>query len=148
MLHTKFRENRPTGSGEEDFWRVFTIYGSGGYLGHVTPDAANKLSFPLPKEAPHKIWLWLVKRFQRRRSLKLLTTDGRRTDDGPWLSYKLAMSLRLRWAIKKLGHTAFSAIQASSVTTFIIGDDILFSRRADKNPYRHDRFLSALLLCG
>ena len=21
------------------------------------PDAANKLSFPLPKEAPHKIWL-------------------------------------------------------------------------------------------
>ena len=27
MLHTKFRENRPTGSGEEDFLRVFTIYG-------------------------------------------------------------------------------------------------------------------------
>ena len=21
------------------------------------PDAANKLSFPLPKEAPHKMWL-------------------------------------------------------------------------------------------
>ena len=47
MLHTKFRENRPTGSGEEDFGRVFTIYGCGGHLGH---------SFPLPKEAPHKIW--------------------------------------------------------------------------------------------
>ena len=26
MLHTKFRENRPDGSGEEDFCRVFTIY--------------------------------------------------------------------------------------------------------------------------
>ena len=37
MLHTKFRENRPAGSGEED--------------------AANKISFPLPKEAPHKTWL-------------------------------------------------------------------------------------------
>ena len=36
MLHTKFRENRPTGSGEEDFLRVFTIYGRGGRLGHVT----------------------------------------------------------------------------------------------------------------
>ena len=36
MLHTKFRENRPAGSGEEDFLRVFTIYGRGSHLGHVT----------------------------------------------------------------------------------------------------------------
>ena len=36
MLHTKFRENRPTGSGEEDFCRVLTINGRGGHLGHVT----------------------------------------------------------------------------------------------------------------
>ena len=34
MLHTKFRENQPAGSGEEDFLRVFTIYGRGGHLGH------------------------------------------------------------------------------------------------------------------
>ena len=27
MLHTKFQGNRPGGSGEEDFQRVFTIYG-------------------------------------------------------------------------------------------------------------------------
>ena len=27
MLHTKFRENQPAGSGEEDFLVVFTIYG-------------------------------------------------------------------------------------------------------------------------
>ena len=26
MLHTKFRENRPAGSGEEDFLRVFFPY--------------------------------------------------------------------------------------------------------------------------
>ena len=36
MLHTKFRGNRPACSGEEDFLRVFTIYGCGGHLGHVT----------------------------------------------------------------------------------------------------------------
>ena len=36
MLHTKFRENWPAGSGEEDFLRVFTIYGRGSHLGHVT----------------------------------------------------------------------------------------------------------------
>ena len=36
MLHAKFRENLPAGSGEEDFSRVFTIYGHGGHLGHVT----------------------------------------------------------------------------------------------------------------
>ena len=60
MLHTKFRGNRPAGSEEEDFLRVFTIYGRGGHLGHVTvcdPYAANKILFPLPKEAPYKIWL-------------------------------------------------------------------------------------------
>ena len=36
MLHTKFHENRLAGSGEEDFLVVFTIYGHGGHLGHVT----------------------------------------------------------------------------------------------------------------
>ena len=36
MLHTKFRGNRSSGSGEEDFLRVFTIYGRGGHLCHVT----------------------------------------------------------------------------------------------------------------
>ena len=36
MLHTKFRGNRPAGSGEEDFFNIFTIYGHGGHLGHVT----------------------------------------------------------------------------------------------------------------
>ena len=35
MLHTKFRENQAAGSGE-DVRRVFTIYGHGGHLGHVT----------------------------------------------------------------------------------------------------------------
>ena len=59
------------------------------------PDAANKLSFPLPKEAPHKIWLWSGKWIWRRRCLSIVnddgrTTDGRRTDAEPWVSYKLS----------------------------------------------------------
>ena len=36
MLHTTFRGNRPARSGEEDYLRVFTIYGHDGHLGHVT----------------------------------------------------------------------------------------------------------------
>ena len=36
MVNTKFRGNRPAGSAEEDFCVVFTIYGRGGHLGHVT----------------------------------------------------------------------------------------------------------------
>ena len=36
MLHTKSQGHWPSGFGEEIFWRVFTIYGRGGHLGHVT----------------------------------------------------------------------------------------------------------------
>ena len=57
MLHTKFRRNRLAGSGGEDFCRVFTILGVAGTSWSCDPDVANKLLFPLPKKAPHKIWL-------------------------------------------------------------------------------------------
>ena len=36
MLHTKFKGHQSIGSGEEDFFKVFTIYGHGGHVGHVT----------------------------------------------------------------------------------------------------------------
>ena len=48
MLHTKFRENRPAGSGE-DFLRVLTIYGHGGHLGHVTQMPRTKYRSPNPR---------------------------------------------------------------------------------------------------
>ena len=48
MLHTKFRENRPAGSGVEDFCVVFTIYGLGGHLGHVTQISRSNLRPPYP----------------------------------------------------------------------------------------------------
>ena len=46
MLHTKFRGNRSTGSGDEDFLSVFTIYGHGGHLGHVTHMPQTKFRSP------------------------------------------------------------------------------------------------------
>ena len=36
MLHTKIRGNPPADSTEEDFRRIFTIYGLVSHLGHVT----------------------------------------------------------------------------------------------------------------
>ena len=37
MLHTKFQGHRSIGgSGEEDVFKVFTIYGHGGHLDNVT----------------------------------------------------------------------------------------------------------------
>ena len=45
MLHTKFHGNRPTGSGEEDFLRVFNISVHGGHLGHVTSIVSSDFHF-------------------------------------------------------------------------------------------------------
>ena len=49
MLHNKFRENRPAGSGDEDFLRVFTIYGRDGHLGHVTSIMSSDFHFLVPE---------------------------------------------------------------------------------------------------
>ena len=53
MLHTKFRGNRPAGSGEEDFLRAFSIYGRSGHLGHVTSIMLSDFHFLVP-ESFHK----------------------------------------------------------------------------------------------
>ena len=49
MLYKKFRRNRPVGSGEEEFLRVFTIYGRGGHLGHVTSIMSSDFHFLVPE---------------------------------------------------------------------------------------------------
>ena len=56
MIHTKFRGNRPTSSGEEDFLRVFTIYGRGGHLGHVTTIMLSDFHFLVQESFHKKIW--------------------------------------------------------------------------------------------
>ena len=48
MLHTMFRRNGPTGSWK-DFQRVFTIYGHGSHLGHVTYIILINFRFLIPK---------------------------------------------------------------------------------------------------
>ena len=63
MLHTKFRENRPAGSGEEDFLRVFTIYGRGGHLGHVTSIILINFHFLVPKSFHTKFGSEWLSRF-------------------------------------------------------------------------------------
>ena len=79
MLHTKFRENRPAGSGEEDFLRVFTIYGRGGHLGHVTWTIYINFRSSFPRRLHIKFCFdW----FQRRRSLKMVDDGRRRPDTG------------------------------------------------------------------
>ena len=81
MLHTKFRRNVPAGSGEEDFLMFLPYMGMTAIL-VIDLDHLYKLSFPLPKEAPHKIWLRLAKGFQRRRHLKMVDDDNDNNDDG------------------------------------------------------------------
>ena len=49
MLHTKFRGNQPAGSGEY-FCRVFTIYGCGSHLGHVTSNMSSDFHFLVPEK--------------------------------------------------------------------------------------------------
>ena len=55
MQHTKFRGNLPAGSGEEYFLRVFTIYGDGGHLGHVTRIMLTNFHFLIPESFHTKL---------------------------------------------------------------------------------------------
>ena len=49
MLNTKHRGNRPAGSTEEDFRRIFTIYEAVGHLGHVTSIMLSDFHFLVPE---------------------------------------------------------------------------------------------------
>ena len=85
MLHIKPQGHWPFGSGEEDFWRVFTIYGRGGHLGHVTQTPWTNFRSPIPLRLHTKFG------FDRQSGLEknIFENGGRRTDDIPWLYYKL-----------------------------------------------------------
>ena len=55
MLHTKSQGHRPPGSGEEDFLRVFTIYGRGSHFGSCDPNDLNKCWLSYHKESSYEI---------------------------------------------------------------------------------------------
>ena len=50
MLHTKFHRNRPTGSWKQDFLSIYTIYGHGSHLGHVTSIMLINFHFLVPQK--------------------------------------------------------------------------------------------------
>ena len=56
MLHAKFQDHRTSGSGEEDFSGFYHIW-AWPPSWSCDLDHLYKLSFPFPKEDPHKIWL-------------------------------------------------------------------------------------------
>ena len=51
MLHAKFQNHRPSGSGEEDFKMIFLIYSHGGHLCHET--WINYINF-------HPLFIWML----------------------------------------------------------------------------------------
>ena len=57
MLHTKFRGNRPTGSGKEDFFSGFYHIWAWRPSWSCDLDFVIKLLSSLPMDAPHKISL-------------------------------------------------------------------------------------------
>ena len=66
MLHTKFQGHRSIGSGEEDFLRLFTIYGHGGHVGHVTH--LYKFSFLFSLKLSYEFWFQIALLFLRKTS--------------------------------------------------------------------------------
>ena len=64
MLHAKFQDHRTYGSGEEDFKGFYHIW-AWRPSWSCDLDHLYKLSFPLPKEAPHKIWLLIGQEVSR-----------------------------------------------------------------------------------
>ena len=109
MLHTKFQGHRSIGSGEEDFLRFLPYMGMAAML-VMWPRLFEQLFFP--KGPGGCIWNLVAigpvvleeKSFEivdgRRTTDDVRRTDGRTTDDGACLYYKLPRSLRLRWAKK------------------------------------------------
>ena len=87
MLHTKHRGNRPTGSGE-DFLMVLPYMSVATTL-VMWPRCRQQLSFSLPKEAPHKIWLNQESGFRKKKMFKIVDSDDGRTDAAEWVYYRL-----------------------------------------------------------
>ena len=90
MLHTKFHGNWSTGSGEEDFLRVFTIYRRGGHLGHVTQMLRTNSGFSYPRRLHIKFGFDRPSSFGEEDVRKC----GLTTDVGQWVYFKLTNELK------------------------------------------------------
>ena len=96
MLHTKAQGRWSFGSGEEDFWRVFTIYGRGGHLGHVTPMPWTNFRSPDPRSG-HSGSTWNLASIGPA-DLEKIFENGGRMDNG-WTTehaYTICSSMSLK----------------------------------------------------
>ena len=94
MLHTKFRGNPPAGS-EEDFGRVFSIYGRGGHLSHVTQMPQTKFCSPYPRRLHIKFGLIGQAVSEKMFEHCGRTEDDRRTpDQGYTISSPMSLLLK------------------------------------------------------
>ena len=80
------------GSGEEDFRRVFTIYGRGGHLGHVTQMPRTIFRSSYPKRHHIKFGFDLPSGF--RDVLVLRSNDGRTPEHGYFIGSPISLRLR------------------------------------------------------
>ena len=110
MLHTKSQGHRPSGSGEVDFLRVFTIYGRGGHLGSVTKIIWTNFRSPILRSLHMKYEFNWPSSFRGEDVWKCWrTTDDGRTDGrrSHWYTISSPMSLWLRWAKNRTGNSLF-----------------------------------------
>ena len=96
--------NRSIGSGEEDLWRVYTIYGRGDHLGHVNQMQKTNFGSPYPRRLYVKVVFYRPSGF-REDVWALWTTEGRTPEHGYAISSP--MSLWLRWACNYISSSAF-----------------------------------------
>ena len=82
MLHTKSQGHWPSGSGEEDFLRVLTIYGRGGHFGHVTKTIWTNFRSPILRSLHMKYEINWPCSFRGEDVWKCWRTTDGRTDDG------------------------------------------------------------------
>ena len=95
ILHTKFQGHRPFGSGE-DFFKVFTIYGHGSQLYHVTRTVWTNFRSP-----SHGDSIWNLASICPVVSEEKMFKEYGRQTDGWWRpAYPISspVSLWLKWA--------------------------------------------------
>ena len=81
MLHTKFREKSARRFWRRRFLKGFYHIWAWRPSWSCDPDAANKLSFPLPKEPPHKNLVLIGQAVSEKKMFEHCGRRRRRTDD-------------------------------------------------------------------
>ena len=69
MLHIKFQGHWSIGSGEEEFFKVFTIYGHGSHVGHVTQLICINFHSLFSLKLSYEFWFQIAPLFLGKKSL-------------------------------------------------------------------------------